>query len=253
MSSHDCRISASIVVRPNTTLADVRKAIKGALEPLGIAFDSRVAAGTIALEDEYLTMEVDFHGHGGPANEDVLDLATAMVPLCEGPDWFLLHDYDTGDSDESTCPYFIAADDASLGIAKVRYGLNGLEEWAGSLIGKDQFAIVEDAIMALASGKPMEEAVSILQPKLAAPASQPDHDHMLQVYAPEVLGEHDDMSGVPEWEWIEKVASFSHTEVADRIVHIIYADHHDVPTKLQPVLDSAKAAGMNWVLFHLGQ
>lgn len=62
---------------------------------------------------------------------------------------------------------------------------------------------------------------------------------------------------VPEWAWVETHASFSHRGnrqeqgVFDFIINLALT-FEDVPTRLQPVLENARAGGYAYLLFHQG-
>lgn len=299
MSSHDCLVTGTFNLQHGNNLPTVASALSAFLTEARLSFDEQVAAGNIQLDENTLSLHLAFHGFGGSDNAEVQELATSLSAICLDPGWIELMDFDTGDTDIACVPYFIGTDERDRTIASVLYGVEQMREWVEPVLGKAGVSLVDDMILALAAGKPLEQAAPLpprlrklleglvdvlngsvigligahLGQKSMARVSTaltgiksylfdrtieqlealPDHDQMRQVCVPEVLGEHDDFAQVPEWIWIESVASFVHTEVADRIVHIMHADDDAIPAKLQSVFAAAKADGMQWLLFHFGK
>jgi hypothetical protein len=83
----------------------------------------------------------------------------------------------------------------------------------------------------------------------------PNIDTMLQVFFPGHLEiAYDDYQDCPEWQYLMAHASFTHTEVADLVVHTgVASNFRDAPDIVRQIVHDAKQLGMTWILFNLGQ
>lgn len=84
-----------------------------------------------------------------------------------------------------------------------------------------------------------------------------------QVMMQDVIGDYDVPDDVPEWIWVQKVASFEHKDNADSgiwefVVNLSFGsvwngqDEPDIPQKLVPVFEEAYAKGFQYLIFHQG-
>lgn len=82
-------------------------------------------------------------------------------------------------------------------------------------------------------------------------------EEVVSVIMADLVGEYCNPGTVPEWRWVEEVASFAHvgngTEqgVWDFIVNLA-KDLPHIPAKLQPVVDTARQVGVGYLIFHQG-
>jgi len=66
--------------------------------------------------------------------------------------------------------------------------------------------------------------------------------------------DYDDYMNCPEWRYLMKHASFTHTEVADLILHVdCLIGETKAPATIRKLALQAEKMGMTWILFHLGQ
>ena len=84
----------------------------------------------------------------------------------------------------------------------------------------------------------------------------PQAEKISSIQMQDVVGEYDVPDSVEEWNWIEKNASFSHryngqSGVWDFILNLSLT-FKDVPPKLLPVIEKAKASNISYLLFHQG-
>ena len=84
-----------------------------------------------------------------------------------------------------------------------------------------------------------------------------------QVMMQDVIGDYDVPDDVPEWIWVQKVASFEHKDNADSgiwefVVNLSLwivrngQDEPAIPEKLVPVFNEAQAKGFQYLIFHQG-
>lgn len=72
----------------------------------------------------------------------------------------------------------------------------------------------------------------------------------------QVVGDYDDPGTVPEWQWLEKEASFAHHQngtngIYELVLNLALAFEF-VPPKLRPVIEKAQAMGLAYLVFHQG-
>jgi len=78
-------------------------------------------------------------------------------------------------------------------------------------------------------------------------------DTLLQVDFPALIEqEFDDYQDCPEWRYIQKEASFNHSEVSEYLVHTACLQESSIPQALLPTVQLAREHGIVWILFHLG-
>lgn len=80
-----------------------------------------------------------------------------------------------------------------------------------------------------------------------------------QVMMQDLIGEYDVPDCIPEWEWVEKHASYAHVANGKRdgiwefVVNIDMTGHlTDVPEKLKPVFKEANSKSIAYLIFHQG-
>lgn len=80
---------------------------------------------------------------------------------------------------------------------------------------------------------------------------------IMEVNMPHVVGEYDVPDVVPEWDWIEKHASFTHRDngkdgVWEFLVHVetVMTQADTIPEKLRKFFDQAQAQDRIWVMFY---
>jgi len=87
-------------------------------------------------------------------------------------------------------------------------------------------------------------------------ASSPSIETIESIQMHDIVGDYDVPDTVPEWQWIENNASFSHRSngqhgVWDFILNLSLT-FGDVPAKLAPVIEKAKVEKKSYLLFHQG-
>lgn len=145
MSSHDCRISGVLSLKDGVGEKEVRAALSKLLAYFGTTFEDEVGEDGIALEENCLTLEIDFQGIGNGYRNDALeDGIDALSAVVKGGDWVDLHDFDTGDSDMAVVSRFMGTPEEQQ-LGRLRYGIDLAEEWIKPLIGDEEFkAVVAD-------------------------------------------------------------------------------------------------------------
>ncbi len=72
----------------------------------------------------------------------------------------------------------------------------------------------------------------------------------------DVVGDYETPNAVPEWKWVEKNASFAHTDNGNagvwEFVLNLSTTFADIPEKLLPHIQQAQAAGVSYLLVHQG-
>lgn len=103
------------------------------------------------------------------------------------------------------------------------------------------------------------EARAALELVQALPGSAPaDMQGVLDVMMQDVVGDYEVPDTVPEWQWVQRNASFTHRDngkdgVWDFMVNVACAgDAADMPALLQPLFAQARRQQAGWVLFHQG-
>lgn len=77
-----------------------------------------------------------------------------------------------------------------------------------------------------------------------------------EVMMQDIVGDYDLPDQVPEWNWVEKNASFAHTSNGKSGIHefVLNLSNHwdDIPEKLKPVINQARSQGMSYLILHQG-
>lgn len=72
----------------------------------------------------------------------------------------------------------------------------------------------------------------------------------------DIIGPYDFPDAVPEWEWVEQNASFSHVQNGQsgvwEFVLNLSRVFTEIPEKLAPVIASARQAGLAYLIIHQG-
>ena len=79
---------------------------------------------------------------------------------------------------------------------------------------------------------------------------------VLDVCIPDIVGNYDSPDEVAEWAWIQANATYEHTSLGqygiwEFMVNLSY-ELSDVPEKLLPIINAAKANDFRYILFHQG-
>lgn len=81
-------------------------------------------------------------------------------------------------------------------------------------------------------------------------------ERVISVMMADVVGDYDTPEEVPEWQWVEKHASYGHRRNAKsgiwEFVLNLAMSHTDVPPRLQPVMEQARRQQAGYVIFHQG-
>ena len=146
MSSHDCRLSGALSVAPGVTEQQIGEAVQGFLDRhrVGWRIVDVSAAPTEGFEGvefdrtaRQVNVDANIHAYGGYGNEAIDEMCRQLSSLLDGPNLLVLHDYDTGSSDEAVTPYFLGPTPLDRARAQVGYALDAFEEFAMGLLGKD--------------------------------------------------------------------------------------------------------------------
>jgi hypothetical protein len=149
MSSHQCRISGAISMRPGVTEEQVHAALQPFLDAHGLDYGEQEAKDNIEWDGSTLFLGIDFWGHGRYSDDSIDPLADSLASIVLNHDYVEVFDYDTGSEDEHCCPVFIGADDAAKARARMLYGISELESWVQPLIGVEAFESVKSVLLAL--------------------------------------------------------------------------------------------------------
>jgi hypothetical protein len=72
----------------------------------------------------------------------------------------------------------------------------------------------------------------------------------------EIVGDYDTLDEIPEWDWIEGKASFHHANNGEygvwEFVMNLSNDFGEIPLRLRPVFNQAKALNLAYLIFHEG-
>lgn len=154
MSSHDCMIRGSMSVVSGTDHVALQEVLRDFLVNVGWQFDELLSDGSIELHGETLSIDVKFDGYGGADNEEVMSLATALSAIAVGPSFLELVDFDTGDSDNHCCAYFVGRTDEELRRARVNYGFDQMTEWIEHMVSPERLIELKRLVVAEAGPGP---------------------------------------------------------------------------------------------------
>lgn len=151
MGSHDCRVSASINLKPEVTEDDVKRVLKDYLKAQSFTYDRLHEDGSIEFEAGSLHLSIDVFGYGGYQDDALDGLVEGLCTIVEGRDYIEFLDFDTGDSEAQCTPHFIGATAEDRELAKVDYGLMLMEPFVASVVGKEAFQSITDNVLSAAN------------------------------------------------------------------------------------------------------
>ena len=151
MGSHDCRVSASINLKPEVTEDDVKRVLKDYLKAQSFTYDRLHEDGSIEFEAGSLHLSIDVFGYGGYQDDALDGLVEGLCTIVEGRDYIEFLDFDTGDSEAQCTPHFIGASAEDRELAKVDYGLMLMEPFVASVVGKEAFQSITDNVLSAAN------------------------------------------------------------------------------------------------------
>lgn len=67
----------------------------------------------------------------------------------------------------------------------------------------------------------------------------------------DLVGDYDDPSSVPEWQWVVDNASYAHTEVWEYVVNLA-TTLTEIPQKLVSTIEDARSQEVSYIIFHQG-
>lgn len=95
-----------------------------------------------------------------------------------------------------------------------------------------------------------------------APEPEPVYERLqiLEVMMQDLVDEYDVPDNVPEWQWVQRNAAFSHRDngkedgggVWEFMVNVDCADNAGMPAALKPLFEKARLHKAVWVMFHQG-
>lgn len=149
MSSHDCVVRGQVVLVVGTQMDKIKEALADFVTCVSEDFDELAGDGhSIVLEGDVLHLHVAMQRWGGPENEKVADLASALGNLCREPGHVELLDFDTGDDSEHCCPYFFGRTEEEKLVARLQYGVQQMAVWTEDLIAPEFMVEIERFIRA---------------------------------------------------------------------------------------------------------
>ncbi len=152
MSSHDCSLEGSLVLKEGVTLEEVRVALEPFLDvdgPGRSTFEELLAEHDLSLDGQDLTLSVDFWGYGGYQNDDVDALRDRLAQLVAKPGALELLDHDEPDADCACVPVLVSPDDAGAQEARLEYGISLAADQLTAVLGQAEFDKLAAHIRAL--------------------------------------------------------------------------------------------------------
>ena len=117
----------------------------------------------------------------------------------------------------------------------------------------DQLSDVYNSLISQPEHSPFEPAVEAVKEITL----KPKIESMLTVRLQDLVGPYDQAESVPEWHWIERMATFKHigngTE-AGVWEYVVFAGFElpDIPQKLQEIFEHARSDEIAYILFYQG-
>lgn len=146
MGSNDCRIIGTIKIKKEVSDEQIRQVLQDYLESQMLDFDELIELGEIEI-DGSLSFHLSVCGEGGYRNDPLDALVEKLASVVDGHGHIEFFDYDTGDSDASCTPYFIAADETGLKQAQLKYGIDLMADFVRPIIGSQSFDAITRQIL----------------------------------------------------------------------------------------------------------
>ena len=170
MSSHDCRLSGVLSLAPGATKQQIKKAVQGFLDHYNVGWrvvraSDAASVGFEGVEFDPAAHQVSFdaniHAYGGYDNDEIDEMCEQLASQLDGPNQLVLHDYDTGDSDEAVTPYFLGPTPQDRARAQVEYALDAFAQFAVEPLGQDAVEylrnLVEKLPLQVGAGAPPDD------------------------------------------------------------------------------------------------
>ena len=146
MSSHDCRLSGTVIIAAGVTREQLYAAAAPFLEQHelshnlvnpdaqpdavdGVSWPGQLAVSFDEASRE-LTFYADVRGRGGYADEGRDGLVHALSPLVDGPQILEFEDFDSSSVEDAMCPHFFGPTPQDGVRARLRYAADQFDSWA---------------------------------------------------------------------------------------------------------------------------
>jgi hypothetical protein len=131
MSSHDCTLSGTLLLKDGVDNTSVERALKPFFDWAKKAFEDEVENGNISIDSGgSLYLRVDYHSIGGDFRIDELEQSIeALGQIVSEPGVLEVRDFDSGNVDAMLVPHFVGATARARGHAQIEYGISACATW----------------------------------------------------------------------------------------------------------------------------
>lgn len=244
---YDHTLTMDATIKPGTTPEQVVSALKPIFDYFGYkTFEDEL------LEDHQLgfntgtgDLEIYTNGDVSSGFDDlVAEAAERLGPLTKEPGYFTLSDYDTADIDNAREKIYFGASDEGIEAFKVQEAVNEAMSLLAGHLDSELVAKLRETVDRALGGK--------INHQLTAENSE----KVLSVLMQNIVGDYDTPDQVPEWYWVERVASYAHAKNGQdgiwEFVLNLSSGWDDIPDRLLPVISEAKACNIAYLIFHQG-
>lgn len=174
----------------------------------------------------------------------VKDVAKNLGKLSDEADYFILSDYDTADIDNAREKIYFGPSKKAIEALKTQ---EDVDEAMSLLAGH-----LDDELVAS-----LRETVDqALGGKVSHHLSAENTEKVLSVLMQDIVGDYDTPDQVPEWSWVERVASYAHAKNGQEgvweFVLNLSSGWDDTPERFIPVINKAKADSIAYMIVHQG-
>lgn len=153
MSSYDCAIIGTILLRAGITNEQIFAAFKPVADRLEIDLEEEIKVNKNAdIEPGKFWFNITFnHPDGGGYSKPEMDeFAEKLGTIVDGSGFFEFFDYDTGETDSMRSPFFFGETPEKAKNAQVEYGLSEAHDWLKPIIGEEGMKILSEQAFDLA-------------------------------------------------------------------------------------------------------
>lgn len=144
MSSHDCLLRGTVVLKPEFLPEQIAAELLDIFDKADLDIRQWPSGEHYSFDDGCLFLDFPLATFGGSDNEAVRVVAEGLGHICAAGGYIELLDFDTGSAEEHCCPYFFGQTETDRLAARLNYGIARFEEWAeGLLAPRDMIEITK--------------------------------------------------------------------------------------------------------------
>lgn len=252
---YDHTLTTQASLKPGTTTEQVEHAFRPLLDYFGYEGFAEEKNGDHELEFNPVSGELHIYTNGevGHSFGDLVEaVAENLGPLTKMPGYFVLSDYDTGDIDNARNKIYFGASAEEIEAFKAKEDITEAMSLLAGRLDSEAMAKLQE-IVNHAQGKPENHLLPAASPEILPGATK---EEIVSIMMQDLVGDYCAPDQVPEWSWVERVASYAHAKngqdgIWEFVLNLSFG-WDDIPDRLLPVISKARANNIAYLIVHQG-